>query len=108
MDASKKVGVLEYFGCPDVEFYTGLAYHCIEGFPNAITHLELVEERSQFYSDALIQALQSKAMLDVIANANLEKYRIPGTHTGYLPFSVANESKEYVMRWLPQVENRFK
>ena len=53
-------------------------------------------------------ALQRKEMLDVISNAVLEKYRIPGAHTGFLPFSTACEAKEYVTENLNKVVTWFK
>lgn len=53
------------------------------------------------------KALQSKEMLDVIGNAVLEKYRVPGAHTGFLPYSTACESKDYVKANLQKVISWF-
>ena len=47
-------------------------------------------------------------MLDVISNDVLEKYRVPGAHTGFLPFSAAWEAKEYVAENLNKVVTWFK
>ena len=49
-------------------------------------------------------ALMRKEMLDVIDKTSLEKYRVPGAHTGYLPFSVAKEARDYVKRNLELIE----
>lgn len=54
------------------------------------------------------RALQSKEMLDVIGNAMLDKYRVPGAHTGFLPYSTACESKEYVTTNLQKVVTWYK
>ena len=53
-------------------------------------------------------ALQNREMLDVIGNAVIEKYRVPGAHTGFLPYSTACESKEYVRTNLQKVITWFK
>lgn len=53
------------------------------------------------------KALQSKEMLDVIGNAVLKKYRVPGAHTGFLPYSTACESKDYVKANLQKVISWF-
>lgn len=52
-------------------------------------------------------ALMRKEMLDVIDKTSLEKYRVPGAHTGYLPFSVAKEARDYVKRNLELIETWF-
>lgn len=46
-------------------------------------------------------------MLGVIDKTSLEKYRVPGGHTGYLPFSVAKEARDYVKRNLELIETWF-
>ena len=53
------------------------------------------------------QALQNRAMLDVIGANILERYRTPGAHTGYMPFSAACEAIEYVQEKLPDVVSWF-
>lgn len=55
-----------------------------------------------------LDALQQKEMLDVIGDAVIDKYRIPGAHTGYLPYSTACESKEYVNINLQKLVTWFK
>lgn len=55
-----------------------------------------------------IQALQDQTMLDVLSRENLENYRVPGAHTGYLPYSKACEGVEYVQKNLPAVVSWFK
>ncbi|MCR4802464.1 MAG: hypothetical protein K5895_05600 [Lachnospiraceae bacterium] len=52
-------------------------------------------------------ALMRKEMLGVIDKTSLEKYRVPGAHTGYLPFSVAKEARDYVKRNLELIETWF-
>lgn len=54
------------------------------------------------------QALWSKDMLDVISNEVLEKFRVPGAHTGFLSFSKAREAKEYVTENLNRMVTWFK
>lgn len=49
-------------------------------------------------------ALMRKEMLGVIDKTSWEKYRVPGAHTGYLPFSVAKEARDYVKRNLELIE----
>ena len=68
----------------------------------------LGEAIEELLTDDGKQALHSKEMLDVISNAMLEKYRVPGAHTGYLPFSTACEAKEYVDKSLNKVVTWFK
>ena len=45
---------------------------------------------------------------DIISEEKLNLYRIPGAHIGYLPFSVACESRKYVLEMLPRVLSWFK
>lgn len=52
-------------------------------------------------------ALMRKEMLGVIDKTSLEKYRVPDAHTGYLPFSVAKEARDYVKRNLELIETWF-
>lgn len=52
-------------------------------------------------------ALMQEEMLGVIDKTSLEKYRVPGGHTGYLPFSVAKEARDYVKRNLELIETWF-
>lgn len=54
------------------------------------------------------KALQSKEMLGVIGNAVLDKYRVPGAHTEFLPYSTACESKKYVSTNLIKVVTWYK
>lgn len=61
----------------------------------------------RFLSEDGKNALQRKDMLDVINNAVLEEYRVPGAHTGFLPYSTAVESKEYVKTNLQKVVSWF-
>ncbi len=49
----------------------------------------------------------NKRMLDVVGKNPVEKYRIPGAHTGYLPYSVACEAKDYVTKNLPEIVSWF-
>lgn len=54
------------------------------------------------------RALKNKEILNVINEAVLEKYRVPGAHTGFLPYSTACESKEYVSANLEKVVTWYK
>ena len=60
-----------------------------------------------FLTDEGKDALQQKRMLEVINKDSLEKYRIPGAHTGYLPFSVAKEARDYVTEKLKEIATWF-
>lgn len=51
------------------------------------------------YDQDLIQGL--------IAKTQRDKYRNPGAHTGFLPYSVAEEAREYVLSNLPVLESWF-
>lgn len=61
-----------------------------------------------FLSDDGQRALERKDMLNVIGDEKLNMYRVPGAHTGYLPFSVACESRKYVLEMLPRILSWFK
>lgn len=58
-------------------------------------------------SQAGKNALYSKKMIDIIENNPVEKYRIPGAHTGVVPYSIACEAKEYVLKYLPDIVDWF-
>ena len=53
------------------------------------------------------EALHNRKMIEIIESRYLEKYRNPGAHTGYVPFSVACESREYVLEKLPIILSWF-
>lgn len=49
----------------------------------------------------------SNEIMDIINDLTLQRFRVPGAHTGFLPFSVAEESKQYVEEKLPIIESWF-
>lgn len=54
------------------------------------------------------EALVQRKMLNVINGRVLEKYRIPGAHTGFLPYSEALEARKYVLGTLLVMASWFK
>ena len=54
------------------------------------------------------EALTQRKMLNVINRGVLEKYRIPGAHTGFLPYSDALEARKYVISTLFVIATWFK
>ena len=44
---------------------------------------------------------------EIINNNILNKYRIPGAHTGYIPYSKACEARKYVLESLLELEKYF-
>lgn len=61
----------------------------------------------QCLSPAGIQAYEGLQMQKLIDGTQRDKYRNPGAHTGYLPYSIAVEAREYVLSNLPAVESWF-
>ena len=55
-----------------------------------------------------LHAFRSKTMMGIISRENTEKYRVPGSHTGYHPLSTAKEAREFVLTTLPLIESWFK
>lgn len=53
------------------------------------------------------QALLSSRMIDVIGSEKVDKFRNPGAHTGYVPYSVACECREYVNALISEMEGWF-
>lgn len=72
--------------------------------PSAIYLRSLIDN---ILSDAGKQALQAKTMLDVIGENVLDRYRTPGAHTGFLPYSTACQAVDYVREKLPVVAGWF-
>lgn len=68
----------------------------------------LLERVCEFLTDEGREALRNKTMLNIIQNTTLEEYRNPGAHTGFLPYSVACECREYVLAKLPLIVTWFK
>ena len=61
----------------------------------------------QCLSPVGIQAYEGSQMQNLIDAKQRNKYRNPGAHTGYLPYSVAAEAREYVLSNLPDLESWF-
>ena len=72
--------------------------------PSAIYLRSLIDN---ILSDVGKQALQNKTMLDVIGENVLDRYRTPGAHTGFLPYSTACQAVDYVREKLPVVVGWF-
>ncbi len=70
------------------------------------TYLE--EQLDKLLSDEGERIFRRGEVEDVISDEKLNLYRIPGAHTGYLPFSVACESRKYVLEMLPRILSWFK
>lgn len=54
------------------------------------------------------QALYSEQMIDLIGKANVDTYRNPGAHTGYVPYSKACEAREIVLKNVELIHEWFK
>ena len=82
------------------------------GYTSSLIYKWIREYREKGYFSPMkkttANALQNREMLDIIGNAVIEKYRVPGAHTGFLPYSTACESKEYVRINLQKVITWFK
>lgn len=55
-----------------------------------------------------IDAYRSGKMTSVVSWANVNAYRNPGAHTGFVSFTKAQEAREFVRSWIPTVESWFK
>ena len=55
-----------------------------------------------------LDAFRKRDLMEVISKENVLEYRIPGSHTGYLPFSVATKARDFVLDALPVFETWFK
>ena len=90
----------------DIEQFKAYAEACTNERNQRGWHQDAVYIRKIIYgllSQAGQNALNSKKMLDVIGKNPVKKYRIPGAHTGCVPYSVACEAKSYVMNSLSEV-----
>lgn len=68
----------------------------------------LEEQLSKLLSDEGRRVFRRGKVEDVISEEKLNLYRIPGAHTGYLPFPAACESRKYVLEMLPRILSWFK
>lgn len=55
-----------------------------------------------------VVAFKNYILTAVLDDSQVTKYRIPGAHTGILPYSVACESRKYLLDKLPDVVSWFK
>lgn len=69
--------------------------------------LELFNDLIPLLTSSGQQAFFSQKMIDVIGRANVDAYRNPGAHTGYLPYSAAVSAEQYVRGILPTMETWF-
>lgn len=65
-------------------------------------------ELERMLTPAGVGAYRNETILNVIGKANVDAYRNPGAHTGFVLFSKAKEARDYVYYWLPVVETWFK
>jgi hypothetical protein len=86
-----------------------LLYHIKSGNKKSSNAFDeyLLCKLSSLLTDKGKTALQSNEIMDIIDNLTLQRFRVPGAHTGFLPFSVAEESKQYVEEKLPIIETWF-
>jgi len=49
-------------------------------------------------------ALRTEYMIDIIGKTNVDMYRNPGAHTGFVPYSKACEAREFVKGVIPEIE----
>ena len=68
---------------------------------------ELKDKTEKLLSDEGKEALGSGKIEEIINNNILNKYRIPGAHTGYIPYSKACEARKYVLESLLELEKYF-
>ena len=52
-------------------------------------------------------AFYTADMINVIESAKVEKYRNPGAHTGFVPYSGACDARKFVRAELPRIESWF-
>ncbi len=69
--------------------------------------LELFNDLMPLLTASGKQAFFNQKMIDVIGRANVDAYRNPGAHTGYLPYSAAVRAEQYVKGILPTMETWF-
>lgn len=68
---------------------------------------QLHSDIAQCLSSAGKMAYDQDLIQGLIAKTQRDKYRNPGAHTGYLPYSIAEEAREYVLSNLPILESWF-
>lgn len=82
-----------------------LLIHIWRGTDSCATHLLKLFE--QHLTQEGKNALHSERMMDVIGSANVNMYRNPGAHTGFVPYSRACDARGFVRTVLPEIESWF-
>ena len=59
-------------------------------------------------TEAGLEAYRSEKLMDVIGKTQVNEYRIPGAHTGFVSLTKAKEARDYVTAWAPVVATWFK
>lgn len=68
---------------------------------------ELKDKIEKLLSEEGKEALRDGKIEKIIDNNILNEYRIPGAHTGYIPYSKACEARKYVLESLLELEKYF-
>ena len=55
-----------------------------------------------------LEAFHTEKLMDVIGKTQVNEYRIPGAHTGFVTLTKAKEARDYVTAWAPVVATWFK
>ena len=55
-----------------------------------------------------LEAFHTEKLMDVIGRTQVNEYRIPGAHTGFVSLTKAKEARDYVTAWAPVVTTWFK
>lgn len=67
----------------------------------------LLQKLELFLTQKGKDALKTERMMDVIGSVNVNMYRNPGAHTGFVPYSKACDARDYVKAVLPEIEAWF-
>lgn len=68
---------------------------------------ELFNVMTPLLTNEGLQAFLNGDMTTLISQTNLDRYRNPGAHTGFVPYSGACEAREIVREKLPELEKWF-
>ena len=68
---------------------------------------DLFQPLLQVLTNSGKEAFSNERMIDIIGSENLEKYRNPGAHTGYLPYAEACKARDLVVGSIAEVEKWF-
>ena len=68
----------------------------------------LEEALESVLTDEGLEAYHSEKLMDVIGKTQVDEYRIPGAHTGFVTLTKAKEARDYVTSWAPIIVTWFK